>query len=188
MLPGSVISRQEAPPSWVAQMLLVYGWYSHPLARSANRTWLTCGGPDRPSASHTAGARIKDQCAPPSAVNASCARHGRLRVQPEPPSTTPQAGDTKLAAAGWKPSGTLSEAGTAPAEPAAAGERAGAAPDPHPATTAQATAITTAASTLMTTETAAALPRLDPYRRDAAIGGMKASAPLTIRIDLVTGA
>jgi hypothetical protein len=29
---------------------------------------------------------------------------------------------------------------------------------------------------LMTTETAAALPRLDPYRRDAAIGGMKASA------------
>jgi hypothetical protein len=40
----------------------------------------------------------------------------------------------------------------------------------------------------MTSETAAALPLLDPYRRGAAIGGMKAPAPLTIRINLVTGA
>src|SRR5580658_6122323 len=108
MLPGSLISRQDAPPSCVTQTYPLL--YSHPSARSANTTWLTWGRLDPPSPSQTAGPRIRDQCAPPSAVTASWARHARLAVQPEPPSATPQVADTKLAAAGWKLPGTVSEA------------------------------------------------------------------------------
>src|SRR5271165_4818124 len=87
---------------------LRYWSYSHPSARSANTTWLTCGRLELALASQTAGARIRDQCAPPSAVTASCARSTWLALS-EPPSTTPRVGDTKLAAAGWKLPGTLSE-------------------------------------------------------------------------------
>ena len=101
MFPGSVISRQEAPPLCVAQMCPVLYWsYSHPSARSANATRFTCGMREASLSSQTTGARISDQCAPPSAVTA---RRERPVPRLEPPSATPQVGDVKLAAAGWKP-------------------------------------------------------------------------------------
>jgi hypothetical protein len=104
MFPGSVISRQDAPPLCVAQMCPVLCWsYSHPSARPANTTRFTCGVREAPLSSQTLGACISDQCAPPSAVTASRARRARPTPRLAPPSATPQVGDVKLAAAGWKP-------------------------------------------------------------------------------------
>lgn len=46
---------------------------------------------------------------PPSAVAASRALQPWV-LQPTLPSTTPRAGDTKLAEAGWRPTGTVAPA------------------------------------------------------------------------------
>src|SRR5258708_13176679 len=140
MDPPREILFQCAPPSRVD---LSAGPYSHPFWLLANTTPVTFeGAVPRPGfGSLTSGALRKCQCAPLSVVATSRALHARPTRQPTAPSTTPEAGERKLAAAGRKRAsprsaasrrrvaGTLSSAIPCARPPAAT---AAAAPPPLP--------------------------------------------------------
>ena len=102
MVPPSEILRQCVPPSRVHHSA---GPYSHPSRRLANTTLLTleARGPRAGSRSRTSGVARNRQCAPLSAVAISRAAHAWPGRQPTAPRTKPEAGDWKLADAGWNP-------------------------------------------------------------------------------------
>jgi hypothetical protein len=101
MSPRRTIRRQCAPPSWVAYSP---GPNSQPDRALANTTPLTRDACLKLLTvlleSSTSGMFRKCQCAPPSVVAASRARHALPPAQPTPPSATPRVADRKLTETG----------------------------------------------------------------------------------------